>query len=1070
MQVKQEMQADQHFTFDRYYVDLANAQLWRQQQVIPLTAKAFAVLRHLIKHAGQLATKAELFATVWSGTVVSDGALTFCIVELRKALGDNAKSPRFIETVHGRGYRFIAQVVSSQHPVISSSKSEPIPSTRHSIPFLVGREAELSQLDAWWDKALSGERQIVLVTGEPGIGKTTLVETFLSKIMQRGMSKGEEENQKATREHHALTPNTLDLPPWISWGQCIEHYGPGEPYMPILEALGRLCRQPGGKQVVSLLGQHASTWLVQMPSLLNVTELEVLQHRTAGATRERMLREMGEALEAITAERPLVLWLEDLHWSDASTVELLSVLARRRESARLLMIGSYRPVDVIVQQHPLRMTKQELQLHGLCTELSLGLLSEAQVAEYLTARLSTRPPLPILFPQGEWKPYYEAVVQKLARAILHRTDGNPLFMVTVVEDLVSQSVQEAEDQGEISSQFSLLNHRVQTEIPATLQQLIAQHIERLSLEDQRMLEVASVIGMEFSAAAVAAGLAIEVEAVEERCEEFARHGRFLRASGVADWPDGAITARYSFLHALYQEALYNRIPARRRQRLHQQIARQQESAYGEQAREIATELAVHFEQGRDSRKAVHYLRLAGENAVERSAYRDAISLLTRGLELLDALPDTPERTQQELSLHLTLAMPLQATRGYSSPEVQATYSRAQELCRQLGETRQLFLVLFGLRLLHQVRGELSTARTLGEQLLDLAQKERDPALLMEADRALGNTCFHLGEFGVAQTHLTRSLTLYDAQRSRSQARLYGGLEPGVIGLSMGALVLWHLGYPDQALRKSEAARALAQELSRPFSIAVTRAFGAMLHQLCRESSLTQEWAEAAIILAHEHGFPPWLGQAAVLQGWALAEKERVAEGIAQIYQGLAADYAVGIRQFHSYLLALLTEAYGKAGQVEEGLSALAEALAVIDKTGERFYEAELYRLKGELTLQQANQKSKGKRQKAKGTRGWGLGTGSFSPQAPSLKPQAPSGAEREAEECFLKAIEIARKQQAKSLELRVTVSLARLWRQQGKRHEAHSLLAEIYGWFTEGFDTKDLREARALLDSLASSI
>jgi predicted ATPase len=370
----------------------------------------------------------------------------------------------------------------------------------------------------------------------------------------------------------------------------------------------------------------------------------------------------------------------------------------------------------------------------------------------------------------------------------------------------------------------------------------------------------------------------------------------------------------------------------------------------------------------------------------------------------------------------------------ASPEVHATYTRARELCQQVGETRQLFPVLWGLLAFHNVGGEFLVARELGEQLLGLAQREHDPALLTVVYWAVGSIFFHLGEFGAAQAHLAQGLTLYDAQRHSSRVFPYG-VEPGVFGLSYAAWVLWHLGYPDQARQKSEAARTLAHERSYPYSLAVARVFAALAHQLRRDSALTHEWAEAGITLAREHGFPNWVGEGAVLQGWALAEQGQSAEGISQIRQGLATKQAVGAGILQSYHLALLAEAYGKAGQVEEGLAALAEALTVVDKNGERFYEAELYRLKGELTLQS--------------------------------KVQGPqSQVEAEAEDCFLRAIEIARRQLAKSLELRAVTSLSRLWQQQGKKNEAHKLLAEIYGWFTEGFDTKDLQEAKALLAEL----
>jgi len=399
------------------------------------------------------------------------------------------------------------------------------------------------------------------------------------------------------------------------------------------------------------------------------------------------------------------------------------------------------------------------------------------------------------------------------------------------------------------------------------------------------------------------------------------------------------------------------------------------------------------------------------------------------------LPDTRERAHQELLLHLTLGLPLQATRSFASQEAKATYTRARELCQQLGETRQLFPVLYGLQRFHHVRGEFLTARELGEQLLGLAQREQDPILLMEAYWRQGGTLFYLGEFGSARAHLEQSLTLYDPQRHHSHVSLYGR-EPRVFGLCYAAFVLWHLGYPDQALQQSAAARTLAQERSHPFSLAAAWVFAAMLHQLRRERLLTQEWLEAGITLAREQGFLTWLAPGAVLQGWARAEQGQVEEGITQIGQGLANSHAIEVGVHRSYHLALLAEAYGEMGQAEEGLAALAEALTVVDKSGERFYEAELYRLKGELTLQ------------------W------------SSVQRLASGVRKQAEECFQKAIEIAQRQQAKSLELRATMSLVRLWQQQGKKHEAHHLLAEIYGWFTEGFDTKDLQEAKALLESL----
>jgi len=345
-----------------------------------------------------------------------------------------------------------------------------------------------------------------------------------------------------------------------------------------------------------------------------------------------------------------------------------------------------------------------------------------------------------------------------------------------------------------------------------------------------------------------------------------------------------------------------------------------------------------------------------------------------------------------------------------------------------------------------VRGELLMARELGEQLLGLAQQEQDPSLLAEAYWAQGYTLLALGEFVAAQAHLETGMTFYDSQRHYSLMFL-SNIDPRLLVLSNAALLLWHLGYPDQALQKSAAARTLAQELSHPFGLAGSRLYIAMTHQLRRERVLTQEWAEAGITLAREHGFPQWVGLGVLLQGWALAEQGQSEEGISQLRQGLAAGQATGVGILQSYFLALLAEAYGKAGQAEDGLAALAEALTVVDKSGERFYEAELYRLKGELTLAQSRVQS--------------LASSVQTPQSAFPNPQS------EAEACFLKAITIAQRQQAKSLELRAVMSLARLWQRQGKCDDARQMLAEVYNWFTEGFDTVDLKEAKVLQEELS---
>ena len=394
------------------------------------------------------------------------------------------------------------------------------------------------------------------------------------------------------------------------------------------------------------------------------------------------------------------------------------------------------------------------------------------------------------------------------------------------------------------------------------------------------------------------------------------------------------------------------------------------------------------------------------------------------------LPDTIERARQELELQITLSPALIAAKGFTSLDTERTCARARELCQQVGETPQLFSVLYGLVRFYMVRAELQTARELAEQLFSLAQRAQDPALLLEAHRVLGPTMFWLGELSLSRMHSEQGVALYDPKQHRSHAFVYG-LDPGAVCRSYAAMSMWMLGYPDQAQQSSHKALTLAQEIDHPFSLAWTLAHATIVHQFRREAQTVQERAEALMTLSTEQGFPHWLPYGMILRGWARAEQGARAEGIAQLRQGLVAHLDTRAGLHRPYFLSLLAEAYGKGGKPEEGLTVIDEAMAIVNNTEERNWEAELHRLKGELLLMQQGQKVS------------------------------------EAEECFQQAFKIDSSQQAKSFELRVAMSLSRLWQQQGKRQEAHQLLSEIYGWFTEGFDTVDLQEAMALLEQLA---
>jgi predicted ATPase len=440
--------------------------------------------------------------------------------------------------------------------------------------------------------------------------------------------------------------------------------------------------------------------------------------------------------------------------------------------------------------------------------------------------------------------------------------------------------------------------------------------------------------------------------------------------------------------------------------------------------------AYHCTEAGITEKAVHYWQQARQRAIERSAHVESISHLTKGLEVLQTLPETRERVQQDVDMLIALGTSLRATKGHAAPEVGQTYTRARQFCQHLDDPHQLFPVLHGLHNYYLVRAELQTAHTLGEQLLTLAQHTQDSGMLMAAHRALGSTLFFMGASAAAHTHYTQGIALYDAQQHHAFTFLYGD-DAGVVCRTYDARVLWHLGYPVQGLTQIDEAVTQAHQGAHPFSLGTALSGAAIFHQFRREVCATQEHAAAAIRLAIERGFPHWRVVGSMLRGWALVQQGQTEEGIAQLHQGLTALRATGTELARPYFLALLAEAYGTVGEPEAGLTVLMEALKLAETTGERWYESEYYRLKGELLLQHSSDNA------------------------------------TEAESCFSQAISIAQSQQAKSWELRAATSLARLWQSQGKHEEARQVLGDVYGWFTEGFDTLDLRESKALLDELA---
>ncbi|AMR82014.1 adenylate/guanylate cyclase domain-containing protein [Cupriavidus nantongensis] len=848
----------------------------------------------------------------------------------------------------------------------------------------VGRARELKQLREARARAQAGHGQIVGVVGEPGVGKSRLCLEF-----------------KQLAPRHCLVLETFSV-----------SHGKAYPYLPLIELLRNYCeitvqdderrRREKLTGKVLTLDRALEDSLPYLFHLLGAAEpnsalaqmdAQIRQQRTFDAIKRLLIRE--------SQAQPLELIVEDLQWLDSETEAFLDFLGESVASARILLLVNCRPEY-----------RHEWGHQSYYTELRLDPLGEAEARELLNALLGDASGL-----------------AQLEHLILEQTQGNPFFIEEVVQALVEGQVLHGE-----RGHYRLEQIPGKLHIPTTVQGVLAARIDRLQPAEKALLQTLSVIGKVFPWSL----LTRVVEQPEDTTKSLLARlqaGEFLYEQPA--FPE----VEYSFKHALTQEVTYGSLLSERRRALHERTAQAIEALFGAQREEHCSELAHHFSRSGNTPKAVEYLHCAGRQAVQRSADAEAVTHLTMALDMLAKLPDGPERARQELALQISLGPARMATKGFAAPEVEATYARALVLSRQLGEAIQLFPALLGLHTFYIVRAELAAARELAEQLLALAEKAQDPALLVQAHRALANSLLCCGELNPARAQLEQALVLYDPREHQSHAFVYG-VEPGVHGLALLATDLWLLGYPDQARARSLEALTLAQTPANPPDSADALLFATALRQLCREVHPVRDLAQALLALATEYGLPFGLACGTIFSGWALAEQGRAPEGIEMIQRGLSAYRATGAELWRTYFLALLADACARAGQAKSGLAALTEALAAADRTKERLYEAELHRLKGELTLLEPSC----------------LGEGDGADERDNRR--------REAEACFLQAITIARRQGARSLELRAVVALSRLWQQHGRRIEALQVLAECYDWFSEGFDTLDLQEASALLAEL----
>jgi DNA-binding winged helix-turn-helix (wHTH) protein/tetratricopeptide (TPR) repeat protein len=951
-------------------LDVANARLQRGRSAFPLRPKTLAVLHCLVRSAGRLVTKEELIAEVWDGAAVSDWVLTRVIRELRSSLGDDARKPRVIETVHRRGYRFVAPLAA---PVIPA---EPDRSSGAASAIVVGREPDLATLAAWWQDASRGASVVGFVLGDPGMGKTTLVDEFV---------------RVATES---------PLRPFVARGQCIEQFGAGEPWLPLLEALGRLCGDPEtGPMLVDLLRRWAPAWLVQLPGVLAPDECEALERRLGATTRERMLREFAAVVAALPA--PLLLVVEDLHWSDQATLDVVSMLAQRRDAGSLLLLATFRPLEVVLRDHPLRALQLALRGRDRCRELWLPPLDEAATKSLLGRR---------------WPGLEDAAA--LARVVQEHTDGNPLFLINVVEYLAASGAVVPADGGwRIRGDAVTLAAAVPTE----LRPLVAAQVERLGEEERVALEAASLVGRRFSAALVAAALDVDLVAVECRLAGMADAGLLVCADGTGVWPDGTMAGAFRFTHFFYQSVIRDRVLPARRQQLHRRIADCLERAWGGHAGEIAADLAHHLEAAGLGERAVPYFARSAERALASGAAREAEVLLRRGLAIFDALPPAPERAALSAALRLTLGRVLAPARSPGDAAVEASYLAARHLSEQAGSPLSRFEALFALTTTYIAQARFEDARLALHEIHAMLPTIPEAPGSFAGSFLAGALEYHGGSLAIARPLLERAV---DPERP---VRVTLGLDLRLVASAYLSLVIMHLGFVDAARELLARAMKQAVGLDAPVNRGFVAQAGCFLHMNLRDADGLEACAGVATGLVE---LPAMEAVGRFSQGRVLSLRGDHEPALAGMRAAVDAYRKTGQRVALPALLATLADAARAAGDDSAAIACIREARTLAQTTGEIRQLPELDRLEGSL-----------------------LG-----------------GDRRQADACFRRALAAARQHGAFWLELRTAASAARAALDFGAapatRRARRRQLAAALDRVREGSDAPDVIEAQRVLDAL----
>ena len=913
-------------------------------------------------------------------------------------------------------------------------KEQPESATTTTVAF-VSREPELLRLNDYLDKALEGHGGLVFVKGEAGIGKTTLMEEF-------------------ARQAQEARPDLVSV-----FGTCDVHTGVGAPYLPFRDCLAMLSGEAesswrsgritldhahrlwhmlphtiqalmerGPELIDTLLSRRALTDRLAAYATGQASNLKNLQDLAEGlfrnmekprSSQSRLFQAYLDVLLELSASHPLLLILDDLQWVDLSSIGLLSHISSRLEGVRLLIVGTYRPEDVFKgrdgKQHPFEEVLNEFQRRFGDITIDLDSARTNRGRAFVDALLDSES---------------NQLDEIFRHDLTQLTGGHPLFTIELLRDLQEQGLLRKDEAGKWFTETELSWDR----LPARVEGVIGRRIDRLDDELRHILLIASTEGERFTAEVIARYLGTNISTLISRLSrQLDQQHRLIEVHGIRT-VDSQRLSRYKFRHNLFQKYLYSRLDEIERVHLHEVVGQTLEGLYQMQLESIVPELARHFQIAGQLDKAIHYLQMAGEQAARNYATHEAISFYKDALQTLYRLPDSSVRAERELRIQINIGNLMISSRGYGSAEMWRAYNRALELSYKVEKIpSELLPLIFGLYTYSYVAVKFQKARKYGAEFMNIAHGQKDPALVMIGHRLLMGPLWSMGEFRAAQNHLEAILSIYDRREHYTLVHTYGQ-DTGVVALGYLALSQWMVGLADQALKQAKKALNLAIQIKHPLTLCFAHWVVAMVHRYRGEKQAVKLHIASCLALATEQKYSFYMAIATIEQAKILVDEGEDAIGLVQIHQGYDNYLATGSKLLRPTLLLLLVEAHTKTGEIEAALSIVDDALRVISESGERHWEAEFHRLKGDLVYRLATE-------------------GKVTDSAP--------------EDHFQRAIAVARHQTTKSIELKATIGLSRVWQRQGRQAEAYHTLAKIYDWFSEGFDTADLTQAKILLNTLA---